>query len=253
MATVNIVTPVFNGELYFRSCIESVINQSYQDWEYIIVDNCSQDRTAEIAGQYARHDNRIRIVRNTQLVDVIANHNIAFSKLDKKAKYCKVVQADDWIYPECIAKLVGLAEENPNITLVSAYRLDGDHIGLKGLPATRSVYSGVEIGRRLLFQELPDIFGSPTSHLFRAEPVRSRQPFYNPLNIHADTEACFAVLEDGDLGFIPEVLTFTRRPGNTETSRSDYLRSSFPGFLWILKNYQNLIFLILVYIFCLSH
>jgi len=237
MALVSILTPVYNGEKYLHKCIKSVLAQSYSDWEYIIVNNCSQDGTLDIAQYYALQDRRIRIMNNTQFVDIIQNHNIAFEQISHHAEYCKVVQADDWIYPECIEKFVNIAEKNPTVILVSAYRLENDLIGLKGLPPSKSVFSGREIGRSFLLEGVSESFGSPTSHFLRAESVRSKKPFYNPHNIHADTEACFNVLRNGDLGFIHEVLTFTRRQEDTQTSRSHYLRTYCLGRLWILKNY----------------
>ena len=236
MASVSVLIPVYNGERHLHECIESVLRQTYRDWECVIVDNCSRDGTSDIARRYAGRDSRIRIVTNAHFVGVIENHNIAFSNISSQARYCKVVQADDWIYPECLEKFVEISERNPSVVLASAYRMDDDHAGLKGLPPSESVFPGREIGRALFLDALPDVFGSPTSHFFRSGSVRSRQPFYNPLNIHADTEACYDVLRDGDFAFVHEVLTFTRRPGNTQTSESQYRRSFYPGFLWILKN-----------------
>jgi glycosyltransferase involved in cell wall biosynthesis len=237
MASVTVLTPVYNGERHIRECIESVIRQTYRDWEYVIVDNCSRDGTPDIIDEYARQDGRIRVVTNTRFVDSTENHNIAFSHVGPRAEYCKVVQADDWIYPECIERFVEIGEANPKVVLASAYRIDNDVVGLRGLPLTKSVFSGRELARSLLLDGLSDVFGSPTSHFFRAASVRSRQPFWNPLSIHGDTEACYDVLRDGDFGFIHEVLTFTRRPGDTETAYSNYMRTFYPGFLWILKNH----------------
>jgi glycosyltransferase involved in cell wall biosynthesis len=237
MPLVTVLTPVHDGERHLRECIESVLRQTHQDWEYVIIDNRSRDKTPEIARHYAGQDRRIRIVTNAEFVGVIENHNIAFSLVGPEADYCKIVQADDWLYPECLEKFVDVAERNPSVALASAYRLDQDRVGLKGLPPSQSVFPGREIGRALLLGDLRDVFGSPTSHFFRASAVRARQPFYDPGNMHADTEACFAVLEDGDLGFVHEVLTFTRRPGDTQTSKSHDRRSSFPGFLRILTNH----------------
>lgn len=236
MAFVSVLTPVHNGERHLRECIESVLRQTYRDWEYVIVDNCSRDETPRIAESYAREDGRIRVVTNTEFAGVIENHNIAFSHIGPQAAYCKVVQADDWLSPECLEKFVEICEKNPSVVLAGAYRMDGDQVGLKGLPPGESVFPGREIGRSIFLGVVPDVFGSPTSHFFRAGPVRSRRPFYDPWNIHADTEACFDVLRDGDFGFVHEVLTFTRRPGDTQTSASQYRRSYYPGFLWILKN-----------------
>jgi glycosyltransferase involved in cell wall biosynthesis len=237
MPLVTILTPVYNAERHLRSCIESVVRQTFGDWEYIIVNNCSQDRTMEIAEEYAAQEKRIRIVRNLRFVGVIENHNIAFSQISPHAKYCKVIQGDDWMFPECIEKFVEIAEKHPTVVLASAYRLDGEKIGLKGLPPSESVFAGRAIGRRSLLSQIPEIFGSPSSHFYKADSIRSHQPFYNVSNIHADTEACLNVLRNGDFGFIHEVLTFTRRPGDSQTAKSDYLRLRYPGWLWILKNH----------------
>ena len=237
MALVSILTPVFNGETYLRPCIESVLKQTYQDWEYIVVDNCSKDATPDIVREYARQEKRIRIVTNTAFAGIIENHNIAFTEISPQASYCKVVQADDIIYPESIEKFIRLCGENPRISLVSSARIIGDRASVRYLPASKYVFSGREIGRGFFFNEWPDIFGSPTSYFLRAEPVRAQQPFFNPDNLFADQEACIKVLRSGDFGFIPEVLSFSRRQGGSEYSRSSYLRISFASYLWTLVNH----------------
>jgi len=90
---VTILTPVYNGEPFLAECIESVFNQTYRKFEYIIVNNRSKDRTLEIASAYARKDPRVRVHDNEKFVGVIANHNIAFSLTSQKAKYVKVVSS----------------------------------------------------------------------------------------------------------------------------------------------------------------
>jgi glycosyltransferase involved in cell wall biosynthesis len=237
MPLVSILTPVFNGAVYLRACIESVLRQTYQDWEYIIIDNCSTDGTPEIIREYANQDPRIRVVTNRSFVGIIENHNIAFAQVNPKADYCKMVQADDWIYPSCVEKFVRFCDLHPLVTLATAYRLDGDQVGLKGLPESQSVFSGRDIVRAFFFDERRDIFGSPTSYFLRAKSVRTRPPFFNPKNIYADVEACIRVLAEGDFGFIHEVLTFTRRPADAQTPQSHYLRVTYPSYLWIMRNY----------------
>src|SRR5438552_13074119 len=88
---VSVLTPVYNGADFIAECIESVLNQTYQNYEYIIVNNCSKDRTLEIAQECAAKDNRIKIHDNTDFVGVIDNHNLAFGLMSPQAKYCKVV------------------------------------------------------------------------------------------------------------------------------------------------------------------
>ena len=70
---VTVLTPVYNGEQFLAKCIDSVLNQTYQNFEYIIVNNCSTDRSIEIANAYAKKDKRIRVHTNDRFVDVIEN------------------------------------------------------------------------------------------------------------------------------------------------------------------------------------
>src|ERR1051325_1450953 len=125
---VSILTPVYNGDKYLVECIESVLNQTYQNFEYIIVNNCSKDNTLAIAQEYAKKDKRVRVHDNTDFVPVIANHNIAFGQISPEAKYCKVVSGDDWIFPTCIERLVEFAEANPSAGYINCYQFSGDHI-----------------------------------------------------------------------------------------------------------------------------
>jgi len=233
---VSIVTPVYNGVEYLTECIESVLAQTYQNWEYTIVDNCSTDASAEIARRYAARDSRIRVHHNQSFLPVIANHNAALRQVSPASKYCKVVFADDWIFPECVEKMVALAEAHPSVGLVGAYALEGQHIICAGLPHTTTAVDGREICRRHLLEGLY-LFGSANSVLYRSDLVLGRERFYDEANIHADTEACFAVLAASDFGFVHQVLTFTRVREQSETARSLDLHTDLAGTLRILKNH----------------
>src|SRR5713226_8729725 len=122
---VSVVTPVYNGAAYLRECIESVLAQTYSTWEYIIANNCSTDETLQIAEEYARKDKRIRVYSNDKLLDIIANHNRTFRLISPKSKYCKQVSADDWLFPECLTRMVSVAEANPSVGIVGSYQLSG--------------------------------------------------------------------------------------------------------------------------------
>ena len=102
---VSVVTPVFNGEAGLDECIESVLGQTYKNFEYVIVNNRSTDRTLEIAKCYAEKDPRIRIHDNDTFVEAVENHEIALRQISPESRYCKVVQADDWIFPECLERM----------------------------------------------------------------------------------------------------------------------------------------------------
>jgi glycosyltransferase involved in cell wall biosynthesis len=233
---VSIVTPVYNGAEYFEECIESILAQTYQNWTYTVVDNCSTDGSAAIAQRYAARDPRIRVVQNQSFLSVIPNHNAALRQISPDAKYCKVVFADDWIFPECLEKMVAVAEGHPTAGFVSAYCLEGRDVTCTGLPYSTTLISGRELGRRTFLNRLY-LFGSANCLLYRADLVRTRQPFYNESNIHADTEACFGLLRISDCAFVHQVLTFTRTREGSLTAMSQDLRTYLGGMLHVLINY----------------
>jgi glycosyltransferase involved in cell wall biosynthesis len=250
---VSIVTPVYNGEKYLAECIESILAQTYQNWEYIIVNNCSTDRSLEIAQAYAQKDARIRIHTNREFVGMIQNHNIAFRQIASASQYCKMVHADDWLFPECIMQMVKVAEAHPSVGIVGAYRLGGTRIGLDGLPYPSTVVSGREICRRSLLLKGSYVFGSPTSLLIRSKLIRNREVFYNEANIHADKEACFDLLQSSDFGFVHQVLTYSRLHSEAATSFSQKYNTYLLGNLIILTKYGPVYLSREEYQECLAH
>jgi glycosyltransferase involved in cell wall biosynthesis len=233
---VSVLTPVYNGEKYLSKCIESVVEQTYSNWEYVIVNNRSTDRTFEIAQTYASKDRRIRIHTNKEFVDFVANENIAFQQMASESKYCKMVHADDWLFPECIMKMVELAEMHPTVAIVGAYGLRNERVSWDGLPYPSAVVSGKQICRNTLLGG-PYVFGSPSSVLIRSDQVRKRPKFYNEENRHCDIEACFDVLKENDFGFVHQVLTFTREHAEAETGYSARFGTDYLGTLEILTKY----------------
>lgn len=233
---VSIVTPVYNCEKYLAECIESIIAQTFDNWEYIIVNNCSTDKSLEIAESYARKDNRIRIHNNEKFLDLLPNWNHAMRQISNESKYCKVVHADDWIFPNCIEKMVEVAEKYQSIGIVGAYRLDENQVNLDGLPYPGEFFPGKEIGRLSLLGG-PYLFGSPTSILMRSDVVRNRKKFYNEDNIHADQEVCFEILQNFDFGFVHQIMTFTRRHNEANTTFTKRFKTFRLGHLIVLKKY----------------
>jgi glycosyltransferase involved in cell wall biosynthesis len=227
---VSIVTPVHNEEEYLAECIESVLAQTYQNWDYTIVDNCSSDRSLQIARDYAARDRRIRVLENQQLLPALANFNHAMRRITPASKYCKVVFGDDWIFPECLERMVGVAEEHPSIGIVSAYVLEGEKVKCVGLPTQSPFFLGREICRKH-FLEGVHVFGSPTNVLYRADLVRRHNPFFNEKNIHADTEACFVLLKTSDFGFVHQVLTFSRVRVSSRSVPDTDNETDYGGFL----------------------
>ena len=214
---VSVVTPVYNGEKHLSECIESVIAQTYENWEYVIVNNRSTDATADIAENYVLKDSRIRVSNNKEFLDIIPNWNHALRQISPESKYCKVLHADDLLFPDCIEQMVQLAEANPSVGIVASYRVDGPkgvHEG--GLEYPNSVVSGREVCRNTLRRQY-FIFGSASTRMIRADLIRQREDYYNKAYLHADTAECFEQLQNGDFGFVQQILSFTRRHTDTTT------------------------------------
>jgi len=235
---VSVVTPVYNEEKYLSECIESVLAQSYDNWEYTIVNNCSTDRSLEIALQYAAKDSRIRVHNNDRFLEMLPNLNLAIRQISPNSKYCKVVLGDDWIFPRCLEQMVASAERYPSVGVVSAYEQRGQEIRITGLPSERTLVSGREACSLFLQRKL-FLFGSQTSVLYRANLVRNLRPLYDESNLYADFEACFALLMMSDLGFVHEILTFSRpRPTSVGSIAAD-IGAPHGSMLDILLVYGN--------------
>jgi glycosyltransferase involved in cell wall biosynthesis len=217
---VSVVTPAYNGEKHLGECIASILAQTYENWEYIILNNCSTDRTLEIAESYAEKDKRIRICSNPELLPIIQNWNHAVRQISTTSKYCKIVHADDKIFPECVEKMVLVAETNPTVGIVGSYGLKGNKVMSSGMPFPRECISGRELCRLALPQKVRP-FPRPTALLIRSDLIRERDPFYNESNLQADHEVCYEILRNHDFGFVYQVLTYMRVHNESVTS-SDY-------------------------------
>jgi glycosyltransferase involved in cell wall biosynthesis len=233
---VSVLTPVYNDAEYLAECIESVLAQTYANWEYTILNNCSTDESLSIARKYAAKDSRIRVVDCEQFLRIIPNHNRALQHISPQCKYCKFVFADDWLFPNCLEEMVANAERHPSIGLVSAYALGGERVLWTGLPYPSSKVSGREICRRKLLGG-PDVFGAPTAQLIRADLVRQRPVFYRESNLHSDTETCLDILQGSDFGFVHQVLTYSRPRENSVSSFANDFDSYVLGGLVIFLKY----------------
>ena len=209
-AVVSILTPFYNTRRYLTECIESVLHQTYDNWEYILVDNCSDDGSAQIAEGYAaRFPAKIRLVHTPSFLSQVANYNFALTCISPDSRYCKIVQADDWLYPECLARLVALADADDSVGIVSSYRLKGTHILGAGLPYTRSILTGHDLCRLQLVGSVY-LFGTPTTVLYRSEVVRTLSPFYDERTFFDDADTCYRILQLWNFGFVHQVLSFSR-------------------------------------------
>lgn len=235
---VSIVTPFYNTQDYLSECIDSVLRQTYEHWEYILVDNCSTDGSTEIAKRYAdRFPDKIRLLRTESFLSQVQNYNFALTCISPDSQYCKMVQADDWLFPDCIRSMVELAEVHPSVGIVSAYQLDGVEVRPEGLPYPSSMVRGRHVGR-LCFLGGAYTFGTPTSVLMRSQIIRSRVPFYDERHApFEDGHACFDILKVWDFGFVHQVLIYSRRQnGSLSSGLSSFGAEFFVHLSWLVAH-----------------
>ncbi len=112
---VSVITPCFNQGSYLPECLESLIGQSYQNWECIVMDDGSKDDSLQIAQQYASKDARIQWAsQSNQGPSAARNHAIALTK----GEFIMPLDADDYISPTFLENAVGILRNSPQIKLV---------------------------------------------------------------------------------------------------------------------------------------
>lgn len=124
---VSILMSAYNCEEYIEEAMHGIMEQTYRDWECIVIDDCSTDRTKEILEKLAEKDSRIRVFSNEKNMKLPGSLNRALEKAE--GKYVMRMDADDICSRERVEKQVEFMESHPELTLSSCrlfYLKDGD-------------------------------------------------------------------------------------------------------------------------------
>ena len=108
---VSVLVTAYNRERFIGASIESVLAQTFTDFELVIVDDCSTDGTLEIARRYERLDNRVRVVANEHNLGQFPNRNRAADLA--RAEFMKFHDSDDLMYPHCLQVMVSMMRSEP--------------------------------------------------------------------------------------------------------------------------------------------
>ena len=113
---ITVLMSVYNGERYLKEAIESILNQTYKDFEFVIYDDCSTDNTPEIIESYS--DSRIVYRRNS--VNQGLTRNLADGVSRSAADYIARMDADDIAYPERLERQLEWMEHHPEVTVLGS-------------------------------------------------------------------------------------------------------------------------------------
>jgi len=181
---ISIIVPVYNGELYLSKCLDSVINQSFKDWELIIADDGSDDQTPVIADRYSESDARIQVMHlNRAGVSVARNTSIETAK----GNYIAFVDSDDLLEPDFLSQMIGQARSgNADIVQCSFSYIDEKDVRTEGDAGTDASFEGHdEILNAYSNGPLGDIRVSVWAKLFSRD-FFSGVRFRNDIKIYED-------------------------------------------------------------------
>lgn len=245
MPLVSVIMINYNNSKFLSEAIESVLNQTFRDFELIIVDDCSTDNSLFIINSYAQKDLRVKVLKNE------VNSHIVFSRnrgiKESKGKYVFFIDSDDLYMPDCVKKNIDFFDKNEDCGLCGTWSMlideNSEPLGLKKYPVND-------------------------------QEIRYRLFFYNPLRLLAIRRSCFdslGLLDDSfrhfeDLEFLfriskryklhnlPEVLTRYRLHGDNAvfTKQKEMIKGVLQLRKEILKYYKQPLTLPIVISFFLT-
>lgn len=230
--SVSILLPVFNGSKYLADAVDSLTSQSFEDYELIICDDCSEDGSFELVEKLAASDERIKVFRNDKRLGLFKNYNRCLEL--SEAQFIKPFAQDDLLHPDCLKISLEALERYPTVSLMSVGRrrvsADGELIDDSDLPNSSNFVdagvpiTGSEVIQKSLFP-LVNYIGEPSCVMFRrsAMGVGFDANFYHL----GDIEYWLRILLEGDYYFEAEDLCYFRsHQGSASTVNSRQLLSA---------------------------
>ncbi|MBI5173931.1 MAG: glycosyltransferase family 2 protein [Candidatus Melainabacteria bacterium] len=224
---VSVCLPVFNGEAYLGAALESILSQSLERFELIVVDDCSTDNSKEIMRQFARRDKRIVCHFNEKRLGLFGNYNLAMSLA--RAPYIKTFSQDDLLHPDCLMQGLSCLESFPQVSLVSFERQAIDSAGqcLKvEIPDLSACSAGFVVDEPIIGAEailaclypVTNYLGEPSAVMFRSEHRGSGfDPGFHQLG---DLDFNLRLLLEGDCFYVPGPLCYFRLHDQSASTRN---------------------------------
>lgn len=203
---VSVIMSVFNSEKYLGEAVESILNQTHRDFEFIIVDDCSTDGSPDILNEYTRKDPRIRLLKNEKNLGLTKSLNRAISQA--KGKYIARMDSDDAALEDRLARQVEFMEYHPDVVLLGTafYEIDasGKELSRKMFPL-----SDREI-RRILIKYNPFCHASV---LIRRAALAETGPYDEHISKTQDYDLWFRLANKGRVANLSDFLMKRRYEG----------------------------------------
>ena len=211
---ISVIMPAYDAEKYIAEAIESTLNQTFADFEFVIIDDGSTDSTGKIIEEYARKDERIIFLKNQKNVKISKTLNKGIKIA--KGKYIARRDADDWSHPDGLEKQYHFMEEHPEIGIsggsMEVVDKHGKRIGIRRYNLTDAAI------RKKLFRYSP--FSHPLVMIRR--DILSKCGLYNPELVPAeDYDLYFRIGMLSKFGNLDDIILKYKMLEESITSRKE--------------------------------
>jgi glycosyltransferase involved in cell wall biosynthesis len=209
LATVRIFIPLFNAQDYILETLQSVVDQTYTDWDCVISDDKSTDNSVEIVKKFIKTDPRFTLILNEKHLNVAANWNLC--KKNNVSFATKLLCSDDVLYPNCIAHQLKVLEDNQTSAVFSRRDIV--------LPSGRKITPHSPLyankltsknGFELYIKSGRNIFGEPVSALFKTKDLLESNGFSEMHQYTLDLSGYLEITKDKFISIDKEVVGYFR-------------------------------------------
>ena len=221
-AVISIIMPVYGVEEYVGKAIESIQNQTFQEWELWTVDDGSPDRSGAICDEYAAADPRIRVIHKEN-GGAPSARNVAIDQAE--GKYFYFMDADDWAEPTMLQDMLELAEANQAQMVVTGYYIDSYYSEEEKFVQIQKVDDIIYKSQQEFREDAYRLFDknllyTPWNKLFLADYIRERK-LYFPDTFWDDFPFCLSVIHDIERVVVSQkpYYHFMRKRSESETTK----------------------------------
>ena len=186
----SIIMPTYNVEAYIGHAIRSIREQSYGDWEIVVVDDCSTDNSAGVVEQFMEEDRRIRMVRHRENRGLSAARNTGI--LEAKGEYIWFMDPDDYVDSVLLEKVKASLEENPAEVVLFGlveeyYNKDGSLEYTNSIiPQELLCHEQVQLRKSVIYLEQQTLYGYAWNKIYKLDYIKKQNIFFEDVRLIED-------------------------------------------------------------------
>lgn len=212
LPVVSMLVTVYNRESYLAQTLRSVLSSSFSDFEVVVVDDCSSDKSVMIAESFATEDRRVRVIRNQTNLGDYGNRMKAASLA--RGEYLKYVDSDDLIYPHTLNVMLDAMEQNSSVALALSHSLPDDEKPYPWILTPTECFRKHFLGRGCFSC-------GPTGAIIRRSAFEEVGGFRREWRVLADIDLWLRLGARWPVALLPPGLVWWRRHEGQEFSTND--------------------------------